>query len=138
MPAAVIRAVALLLTLATGFSGLVYEGSIGLWALAFPWLFEPWDPRLLSSGLFRYQRPVPELAEGPLAAAQSVRRGADLVFYQDDPTVSVAVNEWRQPGRLIRSLLSNGKPDGTTARDYPTMALAGIIPSLLAEKAERS
>ncbi len=40
MPAAVIRAVALLLTLTTGFSGLVYEGSIGLWALAFPWLFE--------------------------------------------------------------------------------------------------
>ena len=101
-------------------------------------MLEPWDPRLLSSGLFRYRRPVPGLAEGPLAAATSIRRGADLVFYRDDPTSSVAVNEWRRPGRLIRSLLSNGKPDGTTLRDYPTMALAGIIPSLLAEKAERS
>ena len=110
----------------------------GLGALAILWL-EPWDPRLLTSGLFRYQHAVPGFSEGPLAAAQSVRRGAKLVFHEDDPTATVSVNEWNPPGRgLIRSLLTNGKPDGTTTRDYPTMSLAGIIPALLAERAERA
>jgi predicted membrane-bound spermidine synthase len=100
-------------------------------------LFEPWDPALLTAGLFRHRTPVPGLAEGPLAAARSVRSGAQLAFYDDDPTATVSVNEWHRP-ELVRSLQNNGKSDGSTTGDYPTMALAGVIPALLAERAERA
>ncbi len=101
-------------------------------------LFAPWNPRLLASGLFRYRQELPATARGAQATAQSVRRGSKLVFYDDDPTSSVAVNEWNPPSGLIRSLLINGKPEATTQNDYPTMALTGLVPALLAERAERS
>jgi hypothetical protein len=37
-----------------------------------------------------------------------------------------------------RSLLNNGKSDGDTRGDYPTMALAALLPALLSEGGERA
>jgi predicted membrane-bound spermidine synthase len=95
-------------------------------------LIGPWDPRLLSSGLFRSRRAVPASYLGAEALLESEGRGGELVFYDDDPTTSVAVEEWRERGFLARSIITHGKSDGSTAEDYPTMALAALIPSLLA------
>ncbi len=61
----------------------------------------------------------------------------DVIFYDDDPTTSVGVGvPFRQPENI--ALYVNGKPDGSLVGDYPTMALMGLIPALIAEGHERS
>jgi hypothetical protein len=57
-----------------------------------------------------------------------------IVFYDDDPVASVAVKEARARGRVIRSIITNGKSDGSLGNDYPTMALMALIPCLMAER----
>ena len=39
---------------------------------------------------------------------------------------------------LQRAILTNGKSDGAVYADYVTMALAALVPALLAERAERA
>ena len=102
-------------------------------------LLQPWEPRLLASGLFRYRKALPETGRGPHALVAALKPGSQLVFYEDDPTTTVSVNEWRfRSGALVRSIITNGKPDGTTRGDYPTMALAALLPTLFAQKMERA
>jgi spermidine synthase len=101
------------------------------------WL-APWRPELLSSGLFRHRVPVPGFEQGPQEAALHARHRARLVFQEDDPTATVSVREWRSRERLVRGILTNGKSDGSTQGDYPTMALAGLVPALLADQVGRA
>jgi predicted membrane-bound spermidine synthase len=59
-----------------------------------------------------------------------------ILFYDDDPTASVGVSvPFRKPENI--ALYVNGKPDGALVGDYPTMALIGLIPALVAESHER-
>jgi spermidine synthase len=99
--------------------------------------FPAWDPTRLSAGLFR------ERASGPLEI-----RGADeffeslpfpeILFHDDDPTATVAVKMLRKgvtrPGLAI---VTNGKIDGHLIIDYATMALAALVPALVAENPRR-
>lgn len=98
----------------------------------------PWAPERLSAGLFRNREPMPETAHGPDAFfAES--HGIDLLFYRDDPVASVAVKEYPIfDQQRTRSIISNGKPDGSLLLDYPTMALVALVPAMLADKAERA
>jgi spermidine synthase len=50
----------------------------------------------------------------------------------------VAVIEARTPDTVERAILTNGKPDGSTGTDYPTMALAALVPALFAASPERA
>jgi SAM-dependent methyltransferase len=59
-----------------------------------------------------------------------------VVFYDDDPNTSVAVRETKLPEGPDLEILTNGKPDGSIRFDYPTMALAALIPALFAKQAE--
>jgi spermidine synthase len=43
-----------------------------------------------------------------------------------------------QPKNKAISILNNGKSDGSTVSDYPTMALAALVPSLLSDDPSRS
>jgi spermidine synthase len=97
------------------------------------WLLPPWSPERLSAGLFRAPQPLPTSFQGPDELFSQHRRG-DVIFYDDDPTSSVAVLDDRDDNR---SIVVNGKSDGSLAGDYTTMALSALIPALMAERHER-
>ncbi len=100
------------------------------------WLLPAWPVGHLSSGLFRAREPGTYTFQGPTAVFEHRRRG-DPIFYQDGPTSSVAVTEF-DGDPMSRGIIVNGKPDGSLDGDYPTMALSGLIPALMAEKHERA
>jgi spermidine synthase len=88
-----------------------------------------WDPGRLSSGLFRVREAQPGTFFGPGPKHRPVD------FHDDDPTSTVAAGHGDDGGEWISV---NGKPDGNTARDLHTMALAALIPALFADDAERA
>jgi spermidine synthase len=101
-------------------------------------LLPPWSSERLSAGLFRTRQAVPETSLGPDGFFAD-KHGVELLFYRDDPVASVAVKEFPVwAGQKTRSIISNGKPDGSLLLDYPTTALLGLVPALLADKAERA
>jgi spermidine synthase len=100
------------------------------------WLLPPWSPERLSAGLFRRREPWPLSFVGPDEFFTRQKRGA-VLFFDDDPTSTVTVMEPRWAPEN-RSLLVNGKSDGALAGDYPTMALAALLPALIAEHYQRS
>ncbi len=100
-------------------------------------LLDPWDPKLLSAGFFHLRSPQPLSYRGADALAE--KHGHRVRFYDDDPAVSVAVKEGgSRSGRLERSIITNGKSDGATERDYPTMGLIAAISAVLAQKMEHA
>ena len=105
-------------------------------AFALPVLLPPWLPERLSSGIFRTRAAEALTFAGP-EAWWAGRRLPEVRFYDDDPTTSVAVLEYSQDP-LDRTIVTNGKSDGSAVHDYLTMALAALLPALLAERAERA
>lgn len=96
-----------------------------------------WSPMQLSSGLFRQRLPTAQSPFGPRAVFGELEKRQTIPFYDDDPTTSVAVVEGRtKAGVLTRSIVNNGKSDGSTGSDYQTMALVAVLPALLAERTE--
>ena len=130
---------ATLLTLAIGGQGTrVAAASLPLVAFAVLFVLPAWAPERISAGLFRTRAANPLTAAGADAFFAD-KHGVDVLYYRDDPVASVAVKEYPiWGGKRTRSIISNGKPDGSLLLDYPTMALAALVPALLAEKAERA
>jgi predicted membrane-bound spermidine synthase len=133
-------AVALAFALAVGrvwrrrsFAALALVASSGL-VLALP----GWDPRALSAGLFRVRERIPAASYTAAAVLDAHFRDRELLFYDDDPVASVAVQEIAYRGERLRAIFTNGKPDGATKGDYPTMALAGLLPAVLVPRLERA
>ncbi len=104
--------------------------------LAAVWLLPAWPNHQLASGLFRARTPMPHSFDGPRTLLDRRRRG-EIIFYEDGPSASVAVME-SQGQPESRSIVVNGKPDGSLIGDYPTMALTALIPALIAESHERA
>lgn len=100
------------------------------------WLLPAWPTDHLASGLFRAREPMRYTFSGPSDLFEHRRRGKPI-FYQDGPTSSVAVVEYEGKPET-RSIIVNGKPDGSLQGDYPTMALSALIPALMAEQIERA
>ena len=100
-----------------------------------------WSPRLLSIGLFRVPGPLEHSYAGPGEAERIgfMGAGGDLVFHDDDPTLTAAVLERRESDlSTSRSILNNGKNDSSTHVDYPTAGLGGVLPALLVDEPERA
>jgi predicted membrane-bound spermidine synthase len=116
-----------------GAAALAGVASLGL-VLALP----HWDPRALSLGLFRARMRLPAPSYAPAALLDWFYRDRALLFYDDDPIASIAVHEFTFRGERQRAILTNGKPDGATKGDYPTMALAALLPALHAPHLERA
>jgi spermidine synthase len=108
-------------------------GLVSIGALAF---LPAWSPQWLSSGLFRSRKGLPATYDGPSALFDGLRPHPEILFYEDDPTTSVAIKEFTAAGRSTRAIITNGKPDGALLFDYTTMALAALVPALLSERAE--
>ena len=95
-----------------------------------------WRHERLAAGAFRAREPQAASFLGPDEFFEQVRRG-DVIFYDDDPTSTVSVS--RPKGRPENiSIVVNGKSDGSLQGDYATMALAALVPALIAERYERS
>ena len=101
-------------------------------------LLPHWDTRILAAGLFRNRSPIPVTYRGTQAVIDVIDSGLKIVFYDDDPTTSVTVKETPAEGGRELSIITNGKSDGSTTGDYPTMALAGLVAALFAEAPERA
>lgn len=95
-----------------------------------------WNPGPFASAAFRYRAPRPDDGAGPKAFFDAILARTRVVFYDDDPNSSVAVREAMLPTGPDPAIVTNGKPDGSIRGDYPTMALAALIPSVFAERAE--
>ena len=100
----------------------------------------PWEPERLAAGLFRERRPKPESYAGP-DAWYAAHDPAEIIFYDDDPTASIAVKETREKGAGgigDRSIVTNGKSDGSLSGEYTTTGLLSLLPALFARHVERA
>jgi predicted membrane-bound spermidine synthase len=87
-----------------------------------------WNPRRMAAGFFRMRFPMAHALEGP---DRLLRRDAEILFYDDDPTMSVAVK--KHPlgdGGHSLAIINNGKSDGSLDGDYPTMAMISLLSCL--------
>lgn len=87
---------------------------------------QQFSPEVLASGVFRHGSP-------------SLAEGAEVEYYKDGKTASVAVTR----NGTKRSIITNGKPDGAVntapgefAVDEPTMTLLGALPLAIDPEAE--
>ena len=100
-----------------------------------------WSQLRLSAGAFRVRHEEATTYRGPDAFFGTMERRVSVPFYEDGPTTSVAVRDSQWPDGLARAIVVNGKPDsvvGSVGVDYPTMALAGLVPCLIADRCERA
>lgn len=114
-------------------------------ALAGVFLLPEWDRLRLSAGLFRMREPTRDTFRGPdvfFGRRAEVAQALDMriLFYRDDPTASVAMNQMKIFGTQAwqYNIMTNGKSDGAVPGDYVTMAFATLLPALLAERSERA
>jgi spermidine synthase len=94
--------------------------------------FLVWNPRWISSGFYRLTTPTPATFSGPEALSRFYLGNSEFIFRQDDPQTTVTVLESKTPaGQVYRSLLVNGKSDGTThGADLKTTLMLGHLPAL--------
>lgn len=94
--------------------------------------FLVWNPRWISSGFYRLTSQTPATFAGPEALSRYYLGDSTFIYRQDDPQTTVTVLESRTPaGEVYRSLLVNGKSDGTThGTDLKTTLLLGHLPAL--------
>ncbi len=99
-------------------------------------LLPEWDPLDTAVGRFRQRRPTEVTFAGAKAFTKAHNQNSTLLFHDDDPVSTVAVLERASKG--ARSIFNNGKSDGSTTADYPTMCYAGLLPALLSDDPARS
>lgn len=97
-----------------------------------------WDTRPFAAATFRMRHPNVADRLDPPRFFDRVMGPSRIVFYDDDPNSSVAVRLTPTPKGDDPAIVTNGKPDGSIFGDYPTMALAGLLPALFVERAERA
>jgi hypothetical protein len=101
-----------------------------------------WDARNFVAGSFRMREVEPTTRLGAdVFFAHFAQRARDedyLLFYDDDPTMSVAVTRGRLAGQPTRSIVVNGKSDGNIPGDNQTTGLLALLPALFSAKAERA
>jgi spermidine synthase len=94
---------------------------LGVAAAAAAWFVPEWDPRLLSSGAYKYARSL----RGP--DLRTALTAGDLQYYREGATATVAVR--RLTGTT--SLSIDGKVDASDAADMLTQRLLAHVPLLL-------
>ncbi len=134
--AVILIAAGILLVRLGGLSRLWTAGGISTLVISLA-LWPPWDPRQLSAGFFRLHKVLPATFEGPTALL-AVADPLETLFYDDDPTTTVSVIEYTRGAQTTRAILTNGKNDGSLLFDYPTMALAGLMPCLFASQCRKA
>jgi len=92
-----------------------------------------WRPERLSTAHLRLRHGDATVYRNARALAEA-QHARGVLFAADDPTTTVLVNDHEtEEGQLSRALFTNGKSDGSLLPDYPTMALTGLVPCILAD-----
>ena len=135
-----------LIVAATLVTRRLFQGSRSVFAaaavaLALLVAMPPWYSMVLQLGLFREDEVPPDGFEGYERYVEKYVRPTEkiLLFYEDDPTASIAVRDYAAMGqRGSRSIIVNGKSDSNTRLDYMTLDLLATLPALMADKIERA
>ncbi len=112
-----------------------------LWilALATGVVFAPDLDRRMFLQAFRQTRPIEDALTGREGFARTLSRVGETIFYKDGPEASVAVVRSPAQGQeSTRSVIINGKSDGSTGGDRLTMSLTAHLPGLLAPRLNRA
>lgn len=97
--------------------------------------WRPWDPYLMSSGVYLYGKKQVANCPPDMAYGQWLRgNGNKTVFYREGPESVVTVKEFEG----IRSLQVNGKTDAGTGLDNAAQKLLGHLPFLISPQASRA
>ncbi|MCP5060012.1 MAG: hypothetical protein GY937_25195 [bacterium] len=127
---------AALITWLVGRVSLPISGAIGAVVIGATMLLPVWSPEQMTAGLFRSRAPVEGTYLGP--EEFFARRNPRIDFHTDDPIATVSVLNLRPKGQgLTRAIKTNGKADGSMGIDYPTMAIARLLPALLTDDPSR-
>jgi hypothetical protein len=135
--AALVLAAALLTWIVYGISRVAIGSLVVLPLIVGLTALPRWTPERLARGLFRSREPVSATYAGPEVFFERPLEHP-FIFHRDGPIASISVREGPpQNGLTNREIINNGKSDGNLIRDYSTMSLAALVPSLLAERNER-
>jgi spermidine synthase len=87
-----------------------------------------WDPRMLQSGLYRWERAAQQVPSS-WAALQENRKQLESLYSRDGADASLLVEQYpRQPdGRLPRVVRVNGKPDASSGPDMSNQIFVGHL-----------
>lgn len=122
-----------------GALALVPAGAFALAAAVALVSLDGWRPDNLSMGAFRARYALPYTFDGHAKFIENWwRSGPRIIFYEDDPTMTVAISEAPWGNDILRSLMVNGKPDSATEGDAPTQGLLGLLPALFADDPRRA
>jgi spermidine synthase len=115
-----------------------WVGALAIPALVSIVMLAPWEPVRLASGAFRFRGPQPSTYHGADAYFDRYR-DVTVLFYDDDPAMSVAVMDHPMPNKeRSLAIFINGKPDSSIGLDYTTMALLALLPATMADRVERA
>ena len=97
----------------------------------------PWDPAVMSAGVFRPQEAavIAARAAGAPQAVHAAKRGEKVLFYREGVNGSVYV--LTDSASRYRALRIGGKVDASTG-DMDTQVLAGLLPSVTARAGGRA
>jgi len=135
--AALFVAAALLSARALGRGSLLAWSGLAAASVVGVALLPSWPPEHFALGLFRMRAPAPLTHAGPAEFYRDRGERLEVLFYEDDATSSIAVSRAKKADGAL-AIVNNGKSDGNLVTDYPTMALTGLIPALLAERPARA
>jgi len=97
--------------------------------LAFVFLPPPWDPMLMTSGMYHY---VTEFEDHSRAGILEYSIDLyDLVYYAEGLSTVVTVAANKESGNMW--LANNGKVDASTTTDMPTQVLCSLLPMQFAK-----
>lgn len=136
-----LAAIAMAAAIATGRQRAGSGAATSLLAVAPPLLvvalLPAWAPERLASGAFRVREANAYTHAGADAFFAHYEQGR-ILFYDDDPAASIAVKEAAIGDLVDRAIVTNGKSDSSVVGERVTTTLLGLVPALLAERAERA
>ncbi|MCB9674982.1 MAG: fused MFS/spermidine synthase [Alphaproteobacteria bacterium] len=104
-------------------------GSMVVATFAFLLLPPPWDPLLMTSGMYHY---VTEFSDHSRAGILEYSIELyDLVYYEEGLSTVVTVARNKESGNMW--LANNGKVDASTTTDMPTQVLCSLLPMQFAQ-----
>ena len=117
---------------ARGRTWLGGAGAAALLTVLFFGARPPWDPLLMTSGMYHY---VTSFEDHSRAGIDRYARGLyDLVFYEEGLSSVVTVAKNHESDNMW--LANNGKVDASTTSDMPTQVLCALLPLQFAPSSE--
>ena len=95
--------------------------------VVYAFVFNAFNPDVMVSGVFRrFDEKPPKSYEEFL----NMLSGEKILFYKEGAASTVAVTQWIS-NEDNKSLIINGKPDGSSYYDMPTQVMLGQVPMML-------